>query len=231
MECTPHEKLEYIERVVKTHFSCLNVSYEISVDNDPYLCIFKQPISGSYLLPFLPMFYIIVTVDKEVEVSLKIITHHGKILKEVTEFGRNNLSEEKIQDFVNNLLRLKPCQGVNVLDYALKIDPYTFTYLYLVEQMGNETVVRSRQCLFVTNNDRTNCDMCSQLDLQYITRDGQKIELADARSVRLCLHNSGFSNSYDGFAYKDTDINVYKTDPIIPGRSLKHIKDRIKSNV
>lgn len=227
MECISHEKLEYLEGVVKTNFSCLNVSYEVCIDNHPYLCIFKQPISGYCLLPFLPMFYLIGTVDEESELSLKIITHHGKILKQINQCGKSNLADAKIIDFVSNLLYLKPCQGVNVLDYALKIDPYTFTFLYLVEQMGDKTVVRSRQCLFVNNNNRTNCDMCSHLDLQYITKNGKKIDLADTKSVMMCLNNTELSSSCDILIHEETDINLCTTNLMNPSREYKHMQDTV----
>ena len=228
MECISHEKLEYLEGVVKTHFSCLNVSYEVSFDNHPYLCIFKQPTSGSCLLPFLPMFYIIGTVEEELELSLKLITHHGKVLKQIDQCGISNIEDKKIIDFVSNLLCLKPCEGVNVLDYALKIDPYTFTFLYLVELMGNKTVVRSRQCLFVNNNDRTNCDMCCNLDLQYITRNGNKIALADTNSI-MCLNNTELSRSCDIRVRKETKINPCRTNLMNPSREYKHMQNAVNT--
>ena len=182
MECEPYTRLEDIERIVKSNFPTLNVSYEVSANNQPYICLFKQQISSSYFLNFLPMFYIIGTVNEELKLSLKVITHHGKVLKELNRAGANHLTDTEIMDFVSNLIYLKPCEGVKVLDLAVKLDPYTFTILYLVEQMGGDIIVRSRQCLFVNEEGRTNCDMCSILEQQCTTINGSPIHLSDVES-------------------------------------------------
>ena len=182
MECFEHEKLEDIERVVKTNYSYLNVSYEVSAENSPYICIFKQT-SATYPVNFVPLFYIIGTLNEKSKCSLKMITHHGKILKEVNEYDGVTLTDTQMIDFVGHLHHAKPCQGVSLLDCALKFDPYTFTFLYLVEQMGENIIIRSRQCLFINNGDRTNCDMCRNLDYQYMTQNGKNVNLININSI------------------------------------------------
>ena len=182
MECQPHEKLEALERIMQAHYANLSVSYEISSDNSPYMCIFEPQKTNSYLMNFLPMFYLIGSVDENSKLSLKLITHHGKVLKELNE-DKSVLQDSQKIDFIGSLMCLEPCHGVRVLDYDLKLDPYTFTCLYLVEQIGQNIVIRSRQCQFALNTGNKICDACSNLDKQCIIRNEKICELGNIDSM------------------------------------------------
>ena len=204
MECQPHEKLEGIERIIKANYAHFTVSYEVSADKSPYICVFQQQMSTSCIMNFLPTFYVIGTVTEKCKLSLKLITHHGKVLEEINEESGTTLTDAEKMDFVGNLICLEPCHGVSVLDYNLKLDPYTFTYLYLVEQLGQNVVIRSRQCQFALNNGKRICDMCSNLNKQCVNKNGRIFDLANIESAVDCTNNqtlmgtSKLSQKYKG---------------------------------
>ena len=60
----------------------------------------------------------------------------------------------------------KDCRSGQKLDNTLKLDTETFTFLYLVEQLEESVVVRSRKCQFVLYKESSICDMCSNLSKQ-----------------------------------------------------------------
>ena len=56
------------------------------------------------------------------------------------------------------------CQGVKILDPTLKLDPQTFTFLYLVENLDQNVIVRSRQCQFALHEGKLVCEVCEALN-------------------------------------------------------------------
>ena len=171
----------------------LVLSHCVSRTGTPFLCIW-QPISSnlskntigerrSVFLQYLPTLYVIATfhnarVDGRPLICLRMTTFHGKIVSELRETEDRPLTDEGKLNFVERLTSndLRLCRGLcipskdgdlDLMDRTLRLDPQTFTFLYLVEQFDEEIIVRSRQCKFVLYKDDDG-DVCKELSLIHI---------------------------------------------------------------
>ena len=167
---TKHEPLEELENLIKNHFGDLLVSVAVSASGSLFLSIWQQPSehSGIYM-NYLPLFYIICGVDEYSKLSLKLIAFNGKVLEELIAH-EDPVSDDAKIEFISKLTRIKLCQGVKNSDNELKLDPQTFAYLYLVEQLEKNVIIRSRQCRVGLFDGSGVCQACSALDKENITK-------------------------------------------------------------
>ena len=171
---TKHEPLEELENLVKNHFGDLLVSVAVSARGTLFLSIWQQPSQnvGAYYMSYLPLFYIVCAVDEGSKLSLKLITFHGKVLDELNEKERDVLTEEDKISFVSKITRVQLCQGVNALDNELKLDPQTFAFLYLIEHLEKDVIIRSRQCKFGLVDGSNVCNACEALNKEHTATRG-----------------------------------------------------------
>ena len=133
-------------------------------------------------LQYLPTFYVVATTYKSSNnrnrhlLRLRLITFHGRVLSELKETENNYLTNEDKLNFIEQLTddSLKLCRGIclltkdgesDIMDRTLRLDSQTFTFLYLVERLDEEIIVRSRQCKYILdqNNKESLCKECLNL--------------------------------------------------------------------
>ena len=76
------QALEDLEEFVRGHFDDLLVSMSISATGSLFLNIWQQPseLNIGYVMKYNPLFHVIATVDEDSNLSLKLVTFHGKII-------------------------------------------------------------------------------------------------------------------------------------------------------
>ena len=94
---TKASKLDTIGDLIQTQFGNeLRISKEVGKSDESFLQISKRPLTStsSYSettenaisMNYLPLFYVIASLEKDEMLSLKLITHHGKILEDLKYF-------------------------------------------------------------------------------------------------------------------------------------------------
>ena len=162
-----HEPLVSLQNLIKLHFNDLSCATAVSASGSPIVTIWQQPNKQStkgLLIRDLPLFYIIGSLNDNLRLSMRLITFHGKIVSELTDDAQCPLEENTKISFVDRLTHIQLCQGVKVLDPTLRLDPQTFTFLYLVEQLDQSVIVRSRQCQFALHDGTLVCEVCEALN-------------------------------------------------------------------
>ena len=152
---------------MKAHFSDLSCSSTVSANGSPILTIWQQPNEQStkgLIMNDLPLFYIIGSLNDNFRLCMRLITFHGKVVSELSDDVNNPLQDNTKISFVDRLTHVQLCQGVKILDPTLRLDPQTFTFLYLVEQLGQSVIVRSRQCQFALQDGSLVCEVCEALN-------------------------------------------------------------------
>ena len=160
--------LEELESLILDHFENTMLSFHVTSSTSSFLTIWQKHASESqekYKMTYLPLFYVIASLDKDTKLSLKLITFHGKVLEELSGFS-NLLSNEDKLNFVRKLSRMKLCEGVRMPDNDLKLDASTFSAMYLVERIEQNIIIRSQQCQYGLYNGSV-CKMCSTLNTAY----------------------------------------------------------------
>ena len=112
----------------------------------------------------LPLFYIVGSINDHSRLCLRLIAFNGKVVSELNDNDIHPLDENAKISFIDKLGNIQLCQGVKILDPTLKLDPQTFTFLYLVEQLDQNVIVRSRQCQVALQDGRLVCDVCEALN-------------------------------------------------------------------
>ena len=156
-----------LERMIRSSFNDLSCTSTISGNGSPILTIWQQPKTQSskgIVMKDLPLFYIVGSVNENLNLCLRLITFNGKVVSELNEDINNPLEDVTKINFIENLKHIQLCQGVKVLDPSLKLDPQTFTFLYLVELLDQSVIVRSRQCQFGLQDGKLVCDVCEALN-------------------------------------------------------------------
>ena len=177
---TKHEPLEELENLVKSHFGDLLVSVAVSAHGTLFLSIWQQPSTKSAAyMNYLPLFYIVGGMDERSKLFLKLITFHGKVLDNLIEQELPLLDDEKVA-FIDKLTRIQLCHGVQTPDNELKLDPQTFSYLYLVEHVENNVIVRSRQCQFGLFGGIEVCKACIALNKDPLIKESNLGNLGDS---------------------------------------------------
>ena len=163
---TPDSLLS-LERTISTHFNDLSYSTTVSGNGSSLLTIWQHPSKQSskgISMRDLPLFYIVASVNESQQLRLRLMTFHGKVVNELSEDINNPVEETTKITFIQKLNHIQLCQGVKVLDPTLKLDPQTFTFLYLVELLDQNVIVRSRQCQFGLENGKLVCEICEALN-------------------------------------------------------------------
>ena len=156
-----------LESMIRNSFSDLSCTSTISGNGSPILTIWQQPKTQSskgIVMKDLPLFYIVGSVNENMSLCLRLITFNGKVVSELNEDINSPVEDVAKIDFIEKLKHIQLCQGVKVLDPTLKLDPQTFTFLYLVELLDQSVIVRSRQCQFGLQDGKLVCDVCEALN-------------------------------------------------------------------
>ena len=152
------------EQSIKYHFGSTMVSIVVSNGESAFLSIWKNPSLDASnddtlsTMRYLPLFYVICSFDKEKKTTLKLITHHGKVvdtwsMKE-NQAGSELNEAEKLK-FVEKLTKMKMCPGVESSDFV--------NGPHLIEQLEQNVIIRSRQCKFALFEGVV-CDSCQKLN-------------------------------------------------------------------
>ena len=158
------DPLTELENLVKTHFGDLLASMSVSANGSLFLSIWQQPVESSRLyMKHLPLFYIIGSVDDQGSLCLKLISYHGKQLEVLEDTEKNKISDKDKIGFVEKLTRIHLCNGIKVPDNELQLDAQTFSFLYMVEQLEENVIIRSRQCRVGVSNNIPVCESCLAL--------------------------------------------------------------------
>ena len=156
-----------LQTLISAHFSDLSCNTTTSARGSPILTIWQQPNqqpSKGLVMNDLPLFYIIGSINENSKLCLRLITFHGKVVSELNDDVNDPIDDHTKISFVDRLLHLQLCQGVKMLDPTLKLDPQTFAFLYLVEQLDQNVIVRSRQCQFALQDEKLVCEVCEALN-------------------------------------------------------------------
>ena len=155
------QALEDLEEFVRGHFDDLLVSMSISSTGCLFLNIWQQPseLNNGYVMKYNPVFHVIATVDERSNLSLKLVTFHGKILIETCD-GDTQLTNEEKLNFVKRLQQSHLCKGFELVENEVRLDPKTFSNNYLVEQFEENVIIRSRQCDFTVSEGKSVCNPC-----------------------------------------------------------------------
>ena len=161
------DPLASLEHMISNRFPDLSYSTTISGNGYPMLTIWQHPskqFSKGIAMKDLPLFYIVATVNDSINLCLRLITFHGKVVSELNENANGPQQDATRTSFIQKLNSVQLCQGVKVLDPTLKLDPQTFTFLYLVELLEQSVIVRSRQCQFGLEDGKLVCEVCEALN-------------------------------------------------------------------
>ena len=144
---------------------------------EEYIHAFQPILQSTQGIHYLPCFHVVVTLTSSSNVSLQLLTYHGKPLKGET------IPVDLIDDIGNELSilkdielnRLQLCQGiqdvrVEEVEAILKTSSLPIhekvRSLFLIEQLENQAVFRSRTCSFAvydSHDDVAVCDNCNQI--------------------------------------------------------------------
>ena len=157
---TEEGPLEELEKLIKDHFGELIVSLAVSAKGSLFLSCWQQTSElpeASFFMEYLPMFYLIGSLDDESKLYLKLISYHGIVIDNLSEDDQPISSDAKI-GFIKKLVALQLCGGVEVTN-GMKVD----TSSYLIEKLEQKVFVRSRHCNFGVDGGRKFCDACKSL--------------------------------------------------------------------
>ena len=230
------DPLVSLEHMISNRFSDLSYSTTISGNGYPMLTIWQHPskqLSKGISMRDLPLFYVVATVNDSLNLCLRLITFHGKVVSELNENVNDPQQDATRTSFIQKLNSVQLCQGVKVLDPTLKLDPQTFTFLYLVELLEQSVIVRSRQCQFGLEDGKLVCEVCEALNESATnkkpivqsdgglfpisgigaTNDGSGDTSSDVKP--LLLPEVHFNDNIDDEALKGTIIEQSKPDIVI----------------
>ena len=209
------EPLQELDNLLRTNFAEALTSTHISnIACRTFISTWKKPTHGDgadqWSMKYLPLFYVISCQNCDGKLSLKLITHHGKIIEELNE-DDEHLDDKSKVDFFAKLLEIKPCQGINLVgNELLKLDLRSFSFLYLIEQLEQNVIIRSRQCTFALK-ESTICEACEMLSTENNIQQAD-IECFDEKDM-VFDDNEVLSPEF----YPDDDIktmppDVFETD-------------------
>jgi hypothetical protein len=210
--------LQFLEDLVRSQYDDSMTCSLVTSSSSSFLSIWRKQTNlheTSYTMKYLPLFYIIASLDKETKLSLKLITFHGKVLEELNGFSNLMIDEDKL-NFVGKLNRMKLCQGVKMPDNDLKLDASTFSAMYLVERLEQNVIIRSHQCQYGLYDDLV-CKMCASLNTAY----GSNVMKYEAKEDDNFYYTDGMvdsiNNIYEheveesfGYSLEDSPMNCEK---------------------
>ena len=169
------QKLEALNNLVVGELSDSFVSLRVFANETPFVSFWHQPQQQQhqeaaavsfqpFSMKYLPLFYVIASLDQEGNLSLKLITFHGKLIDEVNEANEEGeLSPEDVINFISKLSYLHLCQGVQFPDVQSKLDLKMFSSLYVLEHLEENVTLRSVHCNFALCPEDLTCDACTAL--------------------------------------------------------------------
>ena len=197
------DPLSDLESLVKTHFGDLLVSMSVAANGSLFLSIWQQPVEGTSLyMKHLPLFYIVAYLDDESKFCLKIISYHGKVIEHLEDDEKTQISEKDKIQFVDKLTRITLCNGIKMPDNELQLDAQTFSFLYMVEQLDENVIIRSRQCrvgIYDNHHQQSCCESCMALNKENEkTHKPNKLEFNDEDEFGLM--NEDISETFNDLA-------------------------------
>ena len=158
----------------------------------------------------LPLFYVIVTLENDI--TLKLMTYHGKELDRLTICDINVDSMSWIS-FIERLSKLKLCKGTGIPYHDLKLDAAALCSSYWVDRLDSKTLIRSQQCSFAIE-DGDVCDMCSSVNKENIEPfDIPEPQSSDALLMSLKCDQCPFQSNNPKLLSKHHRISHSKTKP------------------
>ena len=106
-ELEPGEVLESLDGLVESNFSDSLASTIVNAGETLYLSVWKQPneeFKKSERLSFLPLFYVIGSVEKGGNVLLKLIAYNGRVIQEIKA---QNLKDDDKINFIDKSALLR----------------------------------------------------------------------------------------------------------------------------
>ena len=97
--------LEELEKLIKENYGDLIVNMAVSVKGSLFLSCWQQTselTDNAFFMEYLPMFYLIGSVEKESKLILKIISYNGIVIDSLGENGQRITNEETF-DFIEKL--------------------------------------------------------------------------------------------------------------------------------
>lgn len=160
--------LRELDESIKTQLDTSFISMIINNGESNFLSIWKRPCWGPNRkervssMKYLPLFYVICSIDETSNIVFKLITHHGKVIDTLSNdslIKEDNEGElavnEACYEFIRRLETLKMCRGVENLNFP--------AVPHFAEQMEEELIVRSRECKFALFQDEVTCQACQNL--------------------------------------------------------------------
>ena len=98
--------LTELDESIKTRFDDSIISMIVSNGDTTFLSIWKRPCQDSSnkelrsSMKYLPLFYVICSIDEKKTLLLKLITHHGKVIETLSD--DNAVKEDIKSAFVAN---------------------------------------------------------------------------------------------------------------------------------
>ena len=235
MSTHENNPLQRLENLIKTQFGELCVSLSLSYNQTPYISIWQQAVASECFMKFLPLFHVIGFIKDNGKLVLQLITFHGKVLEEMNENESNKpMAEDDQINFVGRLTQAKLCQGVKRLENNLKLDPETFTFLFLVEQLEENIIVRSRNCQFVLYNGNSTCEMClnlckEEVNSKHGTDAGEVSDMCqdmesshkDLQEIRNCITGLDNESLYTRKNYQVHEYPIDRESQIFPEESFQ----------
>ena len=197
------QALEDLEEFVRSNFDDLLVSMSISSSGSLFLNIWQQPSelnNGYYIMKYNPVFHVIATVDENSNLTLRLITFHGKIVSETSDGDTQLTTEEKL-NFVKRLQQSNLCKGFEMIESGMRLDPKHFSSTYLVEQFEENVIVRSRNCNFAVTEEKPICVPCLNLsnrnDAEIKPKTDISLKKSFIKKETEIITNGNEDNEYD----------------------------------
>ena len=187
-----------------------------------------QSSTGMYGMRYLPLFYVIGAIDENFELSLKLITFHGKIIDELKVSKPSNVehnaqpSDNEKVEFIQRLKYMKLCQGTKIMDNEREQRLKDFSDFCLIEQLEDNIIIRSRYCKFAILENETDfkCEMCASLNAtEPITYNKEKKK---RRKLKKNYSEDGFTifnedeGSITGTSQYDVSEGYFKPELELP---------------
>ena len=213
------DPLTKLENLVKTHFGDLLVSMSVAANGSLFLSIWQQPVESTNLyMKHLPLFYIIGYLDDHSGLCLNLISYHGKLIEKLHDTDKPLTDKDKTI-FIDKLTRMQLCNGVKAPDNELQLDAQTFSFLYMVEQLDENVIIRSRQCRVGVYDHNLVCESCMALNKESDKCETSiKTNFHDADDDFNLMDESDVSETYNDvedvkpFIIKDVKVEIGEYD-------------------
>ena len=174
---SPEVLLDYLDSLIETAFGdCLASTVAVAAQS-MHLSLWKQPtktfIKGERM-EYLPLFYIICSINQSLKTSMKLVTHHGKVIEELneTDSDHSNLPDDTKIKFVRKLCTAKLCSGATTPKDLKSYNAVNLFSSCLLEQLETDVILRSRECQFALfDSTSSRCQACQSVEAEYWNQD------------------------------------------------------------